>query len=388
MTEIWLGYAYRSAARPDDAIGAWRRALEHDPMNLSIYADVAELLADMGRLDDAVSWAEQALRIDPTYDCAVHTAQVLRFRRDGDVDHLVALADFMREHPQESHEHGDLEAACRGYEWLGTVAAPTEACVNVLAHYLRENVEPAGVASLAISDMEPPSATSVVERTLPGLRIAIDRVSEPDPRLPLGPVGIQLWAFDDTRPRPAVRPPSAGARDQIGELAGYRLRHPPAAYDQAVGLAGVPLDDLLGLLVHPPEPADGPLRGYPALWVKCVQAWACLGILHHKPDEPWATSTRRKVLVDIAYGVEDWTTETALYALVVAAWVDPSARADVRDLVAGRFHAAAEAYARRPVTIMPSLAALALTTPQLPADLRELARGYLSADDEEGPGQE
>jgi hypothetical protein len=105
-----------------------------------------------------------------------------------------------------------------------------------------------------------------------------------------------------------------------------------------------------------------------------VQSWACLGILHHRTDEPWPTSARRRILADIAYGVEDWTTETALFALVAAAWVDPAARPDVRELVGSRFRAAAWAAERRPVTIMPSLAALALATPALDPELRDLAR--------------
>ncbi len=382
MTEIWLGYAYRAAQRPDDAIGAWRRALEHDPMNLSIYADVANLLADMGRMDDAITWAEQALRIDPSYDCAVHTGQALRFRRDGDVDHLVALSDFIREHAEESHEHNDLAQACRAHDWLGTVAIPGESCVNAMAQLLETDGDVTG-ARMAITDLEPPSAINLTRRVLPGLTVQFGKVSEPDPRRPLANVDVHLWRYDGTEAQPAVPAPAAGSAARVAELASYELGHPAAAYDRAIALSDVPVGDLIGLLVHPPAAPDGPFARYPAVWVKCVQTWACLGILHHRPDEPWATSSRRRLLADIAYGVEDWTTETALFALITAAWVDPAARSDVRDLVAGRFRAAADASAHRPVTIMPSLVALALATPQLSPDLRDLAR-RLAAEDGDG----
>ena len=142
----------------------------------------------------------------------------------------------------------------------------------------------------------------------------------------------------------------------------------------------MPIEDLLGLLTRPPDAPDGAFQKYPAIWVKCAQTWACLGILHHRPDEPWPSSTRRRILADIAYGIEDWTTETALYALVVAAWVDPAARTDVRDLVTGRFHTALQAYEQRPVTIIGSLASLALATPQMHPALRERARAVLASD--------
>ena len=37
-------------------------------------------------------------------------------------------------------------------------------------------------------------------------------------------------------------------------------------------------------------------------------------LLHHRTDEPWATSTRRRVLVELIWGVEDWITEAAARA--------------------------------------------------------------------------
>src|SRR5205807_9336716 len=180
------------------------------PMNLSIYADVANLLAGMGRMDDAIAWAEQALRIDPGYDCAVHTAQALRFRRDGNVDHLVALADFMREHPQESHEHTDLEQACRDLDWLGLVATPTESTVNVLGQLLDQD-KPVTGARMAVTDLEVPSAITLVRRLLPGLGVSFTTVSEPDLRRPVAQVGLTLWAYDGTDASPVAAAPSPSA---------------------------------------------------------------------------------------------------------------------------------------------------------------------------------
>jgi tetratricopeptide (TPR) repeat protein len=382
MTEVWLGYAYRAAGRVNDAVAAWQRALRHDPLNFAVYADIAGLLADAGRLDEAIRWTDRALEADPTYDCAVHTAARLRYRHDGDVAHLVALADFIRTQPEESHEHTDLEQACADRVWLGAVAVPSESCVNALNQALEREANLSG-GRMTISDMEPPSALALLHRTVPGLTIEVARVSEPDLRTPLRPGAVRLFEFDGTTPRPVPAPPSPAAVERLRGVVSFPYPHPPAAYDRAVSLAGLPLDDLVGLLVHPPEP-EGRFVGYPGTWVKCVQAWACLGVLHHRADQPWATSDRRTALVDLAFGVEDWTTETALFALAVAAWVDPAARTDVATLVSERFLAAAEAYRRRPVTILPSLARVALATPELPDAVRDLARRALKEDDD-GP---
>ncbi|GAA1633206.1 hypothetical protein GCM10009828_071360 [Actinoplanes couchii] len=125
LGEIWLGYAYRSAGRMPEALAALRRAVAYDPDDLSVYADVAATLADLGRLDEALRWTELALERDPDFDCVVHTAHRLRHRADGDVEHLVALADFVRDHPDDAHEHTDLEECCRNAAWLGGLPSGT-----------------------------------------------------------------------------------------------------------------------------------------------------------------------------------------------------------------------------------------------------------------------
>jgi hypothetical protein len=61
-----------------------------------------------------------------------------------------------------------------------------------------------------------------------------------------------------------------------------------------------------------------------------------LGIAHHQTDEPWANSTRRTVLLDLADGPEDWVCDAALNAMVAIARVDPQVRHDVAVAVANQ----------------------------------------------------
>ncbi|MFB6395741.1 tetratricopeptide repeat protein [Polymorphospora lycopeni] len=367
LSEVWLGYAYRSAGRTTEAIEALRRAVEHDPDDLSVYADIAGTLADHGRLDEAIGWTDRALAKDPTFDCAVHTAHRLRYRRDGDLAHLVALADFQRDHPDNSHEHNDLAECCQDRPWLGHLPTAAEAVANVLRQALAEQATP---HRLTVSGLEPPSAMRTVATALPDAEVVVTGIGEPDIRRPRRAGTRQLWRYEGTTASPALPPPSAAAGERVRHLAYPAWPHPPAAYDRAVTLAAVDIDDLLGLLVHPPPVPDTELgaalaKHDPALWVRCVQVWACLGLLHHRTDEPWPESTRRRVLVDLLWGVEDWTTEAALFALVTAAWVDPSVRADVAGVVAERLADGVTVANTRPVTINWSLAQLALATPGL-----------------------
>jgi hypothetical protein len=79
----------------------------------------------------------------------------------------------------------------------------------------------------------------------------------------------------------------------------------------------------------------------------------------------------------VAFGIEDWASEAALFALVTAAWVDPDARTDVAATVGARLADALAVRRRRPVSIVWSLAALALATPDVDADVRHAAQAVL-----------
>ena len=88
---------------------------------------------------------------------------------------------------------------------------------------------------------------------------------------------------------------------------------------------------------------------------------------------------RRRLLIELATGGIDQITEAALFALVTAAWVDPSARAEVAALVTRRL---AEITATgHPVSW--SVAQLALATPDLPAEVRLRAAEVVRAEEDQ-----
>jgi tetratricopeptide (TPR) repeat protein len=369
LGEVWLGYAYRSAGRTREALAALGRAVEHDPDDLAVYADIAGTLADIGRLDEALGWIDRALARDPSFDCAVHTAHRLRYQRDGDVAHLVALADFIRDHPDDSHEHSDLAECCRSRPWLGQVTPAGGPVLDALREALAADGGHPEEA-VRVDALEPPSAMRTIAAAVPGLRVEVAEVADPDPREPRRASTCELWRYDGMTAAPLLPVPSVEAADRVRQVAHPAWPHPPAAYDAAVGLATLELADLLGLLVHPPEAPPTALGRVligqdPSLWVRCVQVWACLGLLHHRTDEPWEGSTRRRVLLELVWGVEDWITEAALFALVTAAWVDPGVRPDVARVVGERLSDVAVVARDRPVPIAISLAHLALATPAL-----------------------
>jgi tetratricopeptide (TPR) repeat protein len=380
LTAVWYAYALRAAGRLDAGLEVMRDASERNPLDLDLCADIANWLAEAGRLDQALAVLDDALRTDPSYDCAVHTAQRLRYQRDGDVNHLVALVDFIRANPIESHEHRDLADSCRQRYWLGVVTQPTEACVNVLAQVPHD--KRGELVTLALSGLEVPSALALLRRECPDLQVEIEGPPFADMVNPLRP-GRQLWRYDGMTAHPAVDVPSAAAIHLLADTATPVWQHPVAAYDRALPLGQLPATQLLSLLVHPPARPDQYADLPDGYWERASQVFACLGILHCVElggPTPGDDSARRRLLTEVAFGVEDWTVEAALFALTVAAWLDPACRQEVRDTVGQRFLSAVEASRVRPVTILPSLAAVVRIVPGMPREVTELAEKVLEAE--------
>ncbi|WP_305785235.1 tetratricopeptide repeat protein [Symbioplanes lichenis] len=323
LAEIWLGYAYRSAGRIPESLAALRRAVMYDPEDLSVYADIAGTLADAGRLDDALLWIDRALSLDPGFECAVHTGHRLRYQADGDLTHLVRLADFQRDHPDDSHEHTDLAECCADQPWLSRVPSAPDT-----------PVDPARLTAVPLAKGSPLAYTGAGPEAVARLH----RLAHP------------LWP------------------------------HPPAAYDAALGLVLVEPAELLALVADPPPAPDDEVGRAlaahdPTLWARCARVWACLGLLHHDTDQPWSESTRRRHLVDLATGGLDPITEAALFALVTYAWVDPAARSDVAALATRRLDDAAAARLADHTSdaLAWSVAQLALATPDLGREARDRA---------------
>jgi len=382
---IMLGYALRNAGRDQAAYEAWQRALRRDPDNVNLRVDIAELLADRGELAKGIGVLDEALAMAPDHPKAFPSSCQMRYALTSDIAHLVRLADWWREHPEHDYAATMLAMGGRGKLWLSLVPAPAEAICNLVAAMAEQHADLSATMTCTLSALEPPSAIAAARAALPGLTLVSPvPVPAPDIRVPVASGRYRLWTYHGTNAVTAVTAPSARAVAALQAVAVQGAwHHPVAAYDWAVGLSGLPLEDLLGLIAHsvPVPDGDSPLLRMaaenPVYWPRFTQAWACLGVLHHKPDEPWPDSARRAVLVDLVNGVEDWATDAAANALVVAAWTDPACRADVAEVVGARFAAARQARIKRQVTIAESLANLVLVTPEMPRAARTAATALI-----------
>jgi hypothetical protein len=317
---------------------------------------------------------------DPKFPHRDAARRAVRFRAEGDVADLVAIEDDA--HPCRMT---DLLFAMAGSTrpWLNWVPMPTEAVAGVADKVGRSRAagEDVHIGGLFASAAEPPSAMVACQRVAGPVKVEIGGFPQPDIRTPVRGVRYRVWRYDGETPVPAVPAPAPAAVRLLREVANEPWPSLLSGYRQAEPLGELPLDDLLGLLSHLPGPPD--TRRWkqlatttPTYWYRLLQPWVCLGILHHAAGEPWLVSTRREVLMDLAFGVEDWVSDAALFALVTVAYREPEQRAEVRALVRARLEAAMTA--PRLVTIEESLARLMMITPGCTADDRAAAGSVLA----------
>jgi tetratricopeptide (TPR) repeat protein len=356
-----LSSALRRAGRVEEAVDVLQAVVRKDPSQTTLAVDLAETLGSVGRPAEGIAVLERALKQDPNHEKAAPAILGLRYAVDKDPAHLVALHDHLGRNPSHGYAGHLLRQLCADQPWLGRNDFGREATVQGIRKFM-ESHEPGaqGGIGIRLSGLEAPSSVLAARLVAPDFSIQHEKVHEPDPRLPTRPVGIQPWRFEETVPHPNVPEPSKKASDTARDLATHHWGTPPELYDRAALLAGLPLDDLIGLLVHPPSPMAAPwpeglATKAPDIWLRAVQVIACTGIAHHRADQPWPDSERREALLDLLDGTEDWICEAAAMALVTVGWTQPETRADVGDRVAARYRTAVLAGKTRRVEILDSL---------------------------------
>lgn len=359
-----LGSALRRAGRVEEAIDVLRKTVREDPSQTTLAVDLAETLGIAGRPAEGVAVLDRVLKDSPNHEKAAPAILGLRYQQDENAAHLVALHDHLRRNPGHGYAGHLLEQLCSDKPWLGRNEQAQEATVKGI-HMFMESNEPGSDSriSMKLSGLEAPSSVLAGRLVAPHFSVEHEKIHEPDPRLATRPVGVQPWRFEGTVPYPAVPEPSTKAVDLVRDLAAHHWGTPAALYDRAGALAGLPLDDLVGVLVHPPSPMDAPwpdklATKAPDHWLRAVQVIACTGIAHYRTDQPWAGSERREALLDLLDGTEDWICEAAAMALVTVGWTQPETRGDVGERIVARYRLAARAAQTRRVEILDSLGSL------------------------------
>jgi hypothetical protein len=349
---------------------AYERAIAADPDRVETYVRLALALVGAEKPEAAQRCAARAqVRFRDSAEVRALRA-ALDYLRTRDVRALATVIDAVPDRTRPSEiMTAILTAACARRHWLNWVPMPTEPSVATVRQLIEQTANHSpGSTVYALACLDSPSAVEVMRSYVPDRTVAIFAFPKPDIREPLARVAYRVWEYRGTVAVPVLPPPPPATTDLVRSVAEFAWTDPLSAYASAARLRDVPLDELLGVIGHVPARPTGPRWEFLAsdnvgYWRRLVVAWACLGILHHRPDEPWPTSTRRRVLLDLVNGLEDWTTDSALFAMITAAWIDPAVRDDVRATVRAAVAAATRTRRRREMHIAPSIVGLMLITP-------------------------
>ncbi|MBN1313114.1 MAG: tetratricopeptide repeat protein, partial [Anaerolineae bacterium] len=327
-TAIFLGGAYRDSGNIDAAIKAYQQALTHDPSNDEIRLDIADLLCEQGDLDEGISYYEEIVGRNPEHPWAVPHLYFHKYQRDRDPAIKDAFKLYVDKHP-DNPDAAELFGQL-GDPFIDNLPEPTDATLGILRELYAEHNRPGTGLEMGLSAMETPSARLALEMYCNApVSVGVANIQSPDPRQPRRDVQYVLWRYKGTDPITAVNPPAASVSRSVAELANqpYELdKWNTAAKRTAKQLGTEKLDDLLGVMVHPPEPQGGIPIWY---WIYRVQVAAALVIAHL--DDGWDGSLRKEVLTSLALGPMDWTVDAALVALLVIAKENPDS---VHDIIA------------------------------------------------------
>jgi len=373
---VMLGLAQRDAGEPARAAKSWEAALKLAPNNVALLLDLSDLAFAQKDYATSLRWAERASAIERGSAKVRGAVLSAKVRASGisaehgmlrDADSMAELFGLALADRDNGYLRTLITRTSAGLVWLNVVPPPTEALAASIGEEARRG-DVIRINNLSMMVLEPPSAVHGVRMRHPEVQIEVGEVPEPDLRRALQTeYGPAVWSYRGTRAEPAVPPPSAHAVALVYEVAAGVWADPLAAYERAAPLGALSAEDLLGLLAHVPAPGEvgNSLDKVAGLyWNRVVQAWVCIGILHHRAlEEAWPTSARRGLLLRLLHGPEDWTVDAAAFALCLAAWIQPQHNAAIAHELAARYRFAAEAVGRRVTSLHTPLAAVVLACP-------------------------
>jgi tetratricopeptide (TPR) repeat protein len=339
QTAVAVANVHRHSGNLDEGIAWFKKAVEHDPTDVSARNDIADLYLERDDYENALRWYDEVLQRQKDHPWALPSAHYCRLRLTNDEPWIRRLVELTNG-PEPNERAGNLLNLFHPY--VGYLPEPTDASANVLRQLsdaVREKPEDwkgAGDVELTVSCLESPSNVLAFARQMQALgsgrtlKTTAQSVPKPDPRQPLAPVEYLLWEYDGNDAEPALPPPSKEIAELTAALASRRYDYWSNWNEAGViaeRLGTERIDELLAVMVNPP-----PIRGEVSalVWIPRVQLAAAQMIA--QIDEGWQGSLRRRVLLDIARGPRDWATEAAIVALAQLAQFEknPAITAEAR----------------------------------------------------------
>jgi tetratricopeptide (TPR) repeat protein len=335
-TAVSLACALRYAGRFEESVQAYQDAQQYDPQDVSVFNDLGDMYAARGDWTTARKWFEKGIARQPRQRWALPSRLFCLYRETGEEKYLDELGR-LRDDPALAPRVDELLFGLVPY--VGYLPEPADATANIIRQFEdQRKTEPdfalGGELKLHLNLLECPSNYLALE-VLVGqfekdfqFHLTVDEVQSPDPREPDGPLEHVLWRYDGIQASRAIKAPSQQVSQAVASLARQPFHEEEnwcMAGAIADSLAADQAVELLAAMIHPAPPPEG--TGV-LVWLPRVQL-AAAQILANL-DGGWEGSLRRKLLLELARGPIDWTTEAAIFALSQVAREMPAARSEIR----------------------------------------------------------
>lgn len=330
MTAVFLGGALKAKGDLQNAITSFKKALEYRPEDIHIRMDIADNLCKLGEVAEGLDYYQHVLNSDPNHPWAKPYYLFYQARLTNEQTWVDQLDAYVDANPTNT-EAANLLARLTRKPYINFLPEPADATINVLKQISQQNID--GITQLAVNCLESPSARLALDLYMSGkgngksVKVGVAEIQKPDPRYPQRDVAYLLWKYDGVDPLPAVNPPSPKIAQAISAIAAQPFHITKwSSLARRLGADSDPqsLNDLLGVMVHPPEcPQDIPLW----IWIQHVQVAAALTIAYI--DNSWDDSLRKKALFSLALGPMDWSVGAAVLALTQIALEEPQTEAEI-----------------------------------------------------------
>lgn len=202
--------------------------------------------------------------------------------------------------------------------YIGFIPEPVEANINTIKKLTRErNIGDLGSLEITSSYPEAPSSyISIIQELskdnkIIELQYAYENTTEPDSRKPISGIKYNLWSGDNVL-QPVVSPPNLTLLKDVIKIAQSDYYCDSWWYkcmDLGKKLGYDVIDDLLGIMAHPPMP-EKPINSWQ--WMRKVQFAATFTLANI--DTGWEGSLRKDIVKSLILGPMDWTVEAGLIA--------------------------------------------------------------------------
>ena len=338
-----LAYARRDVGDIDGAQEAFAEAERLEPKSDDVKVDLAVMLFDNGRAEEAFAVLEKVLLRSPQHFCGYPVYCREMCLRKGHESKFLELREFATQQGRGTSAFAYAQSCLKTMVDAGPLIrhlpAPEDVSIKLLARVLPETKEK---VTISASHVEAPSVFLALKlatesRDLDLNYSLIDSGPwTPNPLAPRRPYKEVLWTYKNGKRELLVGKPDVLVAEMVYSVASGHY-HIDEWWDLcntvARDIGPNSLHDLLGTMVHFDSQMPFPRPAWK--WIQAVQVAAAMTLA--QLERQWECPSK-KTLFALAEGPVDWVVNGAILALSQLAKTQPEHKEEVQEVLLNLFN--------------------------------------------------